>query len=273
VARDAEREAQRVAGLFASGSAADRERDQAQADADAKAAQVKADEAAVESAELELGYCTIRSPVDGRVGARLADAGNVLKENETPLVLINQVHPIYVSFSVAERHLATIRQYMAAGPLAVEARVPRSDAPPEQGKLTFVDNEVDRTTGMIRLKGTFANGDNRLWPGQYVDVTLILATRPNAVVVPTQAVQAGPAGQFVFVVDEQKKVEMRPVSVGDALDGWSVVLSGLKAGEEVVTDGQLRLTPGAVVAPLPEEPGGTTQPARADAPTSAGAGG
>jgi multidrug efflux system membrane fusion protein len=260
LARDAESEARWVGGLFASGSAADRERDQAEAQAEAKEAQVKADEAAVEAAELELEYCTIRSPLDGRVGALLTDQGNVVEANVTQLVVINQVHPIYVSFSVAERHLSSIRHYQTAGPLTVEVHVPQSDAAAEQGKLTFVDNQVDPTTGMIRLKGTFANERSRLWPGQFVDVSLILTMRPGAVVVPTQAVQAGPEGQFVFVVNDQSKVDMRSVSIGDTLGALSVVQSGLKPGEQVVTDGQLRLTPGAAVAPIPGESGSTTQP-------------
>jgi multidrug efflux system membrane fusion protein len=263
LARDAQREARRIAGLYAKGSAADREYSQTQADAEAKAAQVKADEAAVASAELELAYCTIRSPLDGRIGARLADPGNVVKINETELAVINQVHPIYVSFSLAERHLATIREHMASGPLAVEVRVPQSDGPVERGELTFVDNQVDPTTGMIRLKGTFANEHGRLWPGQYVDVALILVVRPSAIVVPTQAVQTGPQGLFVFVVDNHQKVEMRSVSIGDALEGVSVVESGLKPGEQVVIDGQLRLTAGAKVTLIHGAAHGTTSPAQA----------
>jgi multidrug efflux system membrane fusion protein len=261
LALDALREAHREAELFDKGIAADRERDQAQADADAKAAQVHADQAMVERAELDLEYCTIRSPLDGRVGARLVDPGDVVKDNETALVVINQIHPIYVTFSVPERYLAEIHHYASAGPLVVEARFPRGDNTVERGTLTFIDNQVDPSTGMIRLKGTFANEDRHMWPGQYVDASLILKTRPNAIVVPSQAVQAGPEGEYVFVVDANRTVEMRPVRTADTLDGLSVVESGLKPGEEVVTDGQLRLVPGAAVKVLPGEPASASQPA------------
>ena len=215
----------------------------------------------VEQAELDLEYCTIRSPVNGRVGARLVHAGDVVKDNETALVVINQIHPIYVTFSVPERYLAEIHHYASAGPLVVEARFPRGDDTVERGALTFIDNQVDPRTGMIRLKGTFSNEDQHMWPGQYVDASLILKTRPNAIVVPSQAVQAGPEGEYVFVVNANRTVEMRSVRTSDTLDGLSVVESGLKPGEEVVTDGQLRLVPGAAVKVLPSEPASASQPA------------
>jgi len=272
LALDAKREAQRVARLFAAHNAADRERDQAQADEDAKAAQVRADQAKVEQAELELEYCTIRSPLNGRVGARLADPGNIVKENDTPLLVLKQVKPIYVTFSVAERHLADIRHYASEQPLVVEARFPDGNADPELGTLTFTDNQVDRSTGMVRLKGTFANEDGRMWPGQYVNVSLILTTRPDAIVVPTKAVQAGPSGQFVFVVKSDRTVEMRPVQIADALDGLTVVKTGLSAGEQVVTDGQLRLTPDASVRILSTSTGGADRPADDGAAAASGNG-
>jgi len=272
LALDAQREARRVAELFANGTAADRERDQAQADADAKAAQVRADEAMVEQAELELEYCTIYSPLSGRVGARLADPGDVVKANDTPLAVVNQIHPIYVAFSVPEGDLAEIRRYASKGPLVVEARFPQDESGVKRGTLTFTDNQVDRDTGMIRLKGTFANEDGHMWPGQYVDVSLILTTRPEAIVVPTKAVQAGPDGQFVFVVDANRTVEMRPVRITDTFDELSVVESGLKPGQQVVTDGQFRLTPGTMVEVLPGAPESAGQPAENVAANSAGGG-
>lgn len=261
MALDAEREAKRVAGLFSNDNASDRERDEARADADAKAAQVQADEAMMEQAELDLEYCTIRAPLTGRVGARLVDPGDIVKDNDTALVVVNQIDPIYVSFSVAERHLSEIRRYAATGALTVEARYPQGDETVEHGTLTFTDNEVDRSTGMIRLKGTFANASGRMWPGQFVNVSLVLTTRPQAIVTPTKAIQAGPEGQFVYVVDAKQTVEMRPVRIADALDGLTVVESGVAPGERVVTDGQLRLVPGAEVKVLADESASASQPA------------
>lgn len=272
LALDAEREAHRVARLFAAHNAADRERDQAQADENAKQAQVRADQANVEQAQLELEYCTIRSPLNGRVGARLADPGNIVKENDTPLLVLKQFEPIYVAFSVAERHLADIRRYASEKPLVVEARFPDGDTEPAHGTLSFTDNEVDRSTGMIRLKATFANENGRMWPGQYVNVSLVLTTRPDAIVVPSKAVQAGPSGQFVFVVKSDHTVEMRPVQLADALDGLTVIAGGLSEGEQVVTDGQLRLTPDASVRILPEESQGRDQPAEDTTAAPAGNG-
>ncbi len=261
LAADAERDARRLENLYEKGTANSEERDTARANADAKTAQVHADEAMVEQAQLDLEYCTIHAPLTGRLGARLVDPGDIIKVNDTALVVLNQISPIYVSFSVPERYLEDIHGYAAAGPLVVEARFPHGDDTVERGALTFIDNQVDRTTGMIKLRGTFANEDRRMWPGQYVDASLILTTRPDAIVAPTKAVQAGPEGQFVFVVKPDQTVEMREVHVGEALDGLSVIDSGLKAGEQVVTDGQLRLTPGARVKILADEAPSAAQPA------------
>jgi multidrug efflux system membrane fusion protein len=249
LAEDAQREAKRVAELFANNVAADRERDAAQAAADAADAQVLADQAAIESANLRLEYCTIRSPIDGRTGARLVDRGNIAKANETALVTVNQISPIYVTFSVAERHLPSIKKYMATGPLTVEARYADDSAPTPTGRLTFVDNQADTLTGMVRLKATFSNEDHNLWPGRFVNVTLTLATQSGVLVVPSQAIQIGQKGQFVFVVRPDRTVEMRPIAVGSTVGERTVVTEGLEAGEVVVTDGQLRLTPGAKVRP------------------------
>jgi multidrug efflux system membrane fusion protein len=270
MAADAEREAQRMADLFARDTAADRELSQARADSDAKAAQVRADEAMVERAKLELEYCTIRAPFAGRVGGRLAERGDVVRSNETPLVVVNQVRPIYVTFSVAETHLDEIRRYSAAGPLTVEIGFPPDESVAERGTLTFTDNRVDRNTGMIRLRGTFANEDGRMWPGQYVGASLILTMRPDAIVVPTKAVQAGPDGQFVFVVRADRTVKMSPVRVADTLGELSVVESGLTPGQQVVTDGQLRLAPGTEVRVLAGDSPGASQPAEQTAEAAAG---
>jgi len=216
----------------------------------AKAA-IKADQALVDAAKLQLAYTTIRAPMEGRTGNLLVQAGNVVKSNEdNPLVVIAQVHPIYASFSVPEQYLAAIKTYRAAGSLKVEA-IPGDGAQKAAvGALTFMNNTVDPTTGTIQLKATFPNGDNALWPGQSVDVVLTLTTE-NAVVVPSQAVQAGQAGPFVFVVKPDLTVESRPIKAGRRLARDVVVEQGLKPGERIVTDGQLRLTPGVRVEVKP----------------------
>jgi len=209
-------------------------------------AAIKGNEAMVESARLQLGYTAIRAPMDGRTGNLLAQVGNVVKSGEdAPLVVIVQVQPIYVSFSVPEQQLTAINSYRARGTLTVEARIDggrRTAA----GTLTFVNNTVDPTTGTIQLKATFPNADDALWPGQFVDVVLMLASEA-AVVVPAEAVQAGQQGSFVFVVKPDLTVESRRVKVGRRLPRELVIEEGLQAGERVVTDGQLRLVPGARV--------------------------
>src|SRR5262249_33839535 len=214
-------------------------------------AAIKADEALVEAARLQLGYTAIRSPMDGRTGNLLVQAGNVIKANEdNPLVVITQVHPIYVSVAVPEYHLAAIQKYRAPGTLKVEA-VPGATKRPVTGGVTFVNNTVDATTGTIQLKATFENGDSALWPGQFVDVGLTL-TSENAIVVPTQAVQAGQQGPYVFVVKPGSTLESPAVKPGRRLAPEGVGEQGLKAGERVVTAGQLRLMPGARVEVKPQ---------------------
>lgn len=207
----------------------------------------RAARAVVDSAKLQLGYTAIHAPIDGRTGNLLVQNGNVVKANEdNPMVVINQVHPIYVSFAVPEQHLADIKKYRAAGSLAVEARLPRQTETIARGELTFVNNAVDQTTAMIQIKATFANADNALWPGQFIDVVLTLATR-TAVVVPSQAIQAGQQGPFVFVAKPDQTVESRPVVPGTRLGAETIIEQGLRPGERVVTDGQLRLAPGAKI--------------------------
>ncbi|MBI5576957.1 MAG: efflux RND transporter periplasmic adaptor subunit [Deltaproteobacteria bacterium] len=221
--------------------------DQVVSNAAALAATVHADKAVVENARVQLGYCTIRSPIDGRTGALFAKKGNVVKANDTSLVTINQVVPIYVTFSVPEQYLPDIRKYREARTLKVEAAAPDEEKSPAQGSLTFIGNAVDNATGTIQLKGTFPNADRRLWPGQFVNVVLTLTVKPNAVLVPTAAIQTGQKGQYVFVVRADNTAESRPVSTGDAIGRETVVEKGVQAGEIVVTDGQLRLVPGARV--------------------------
>jgi multidrug efflux system membrane fusion protein len=212
----------------------------------AKAA-VEVDRAALESARIQLGYCSIRSPIDGRTGKLLVHRGNVVKPDDaSPLVIINQINPIYVTFSLPEENLAEIKKYMAMGKLQIEATLSNDDRP-EQGVLSFVDNAVDSTTGTIQLKGTFSNKERRLWPGQFVNVVLTLATQSNAVVVPTDAIQTGQEGQYLFVVKPDLTVESRPVVVNKTFDKETIIRKGVNPGETVVTHGQLQLVPGTKV--------------------------
>jgi len=210
-------------------------------------ATIGASRAAVENAQVQLGYTEIRSPIDGRTGNLTVKLGNVVMANSQELMTINQVEPIYVTFAVPESQLPAIKQYMAEGRLPVRARPQDDPGGEEQGILTFVDNAVDTTTGTIKLKGTFPNGDRKLWPGQFVRVTLRLTTQQNAVVVPNEAVQTGQNGSYIYVVKQDRTVESRPVTVGARVDQDSVVESGLEPGETVVTEGQLRLAPGSRV--------------------------
>jgi multidrug efflux system membrane fusion protein len=211
-------------------------------------ATVKADEAA----RLQLEYCTIRSPLSGRTGSLLVHQGNLVKANDAqPLVVINQIRPIYVSFSVPQAQLPEIERYRSAGRLTVEA-VPSEGggAPqqgPQQGILSFIDNQIDRATGTILLKATFPNESRALWPGQFNKVRLTLAQQADAVVVPAQAVQTGQQGQYVYVVRPDQTVEPRTIRVARTVGGDTVVSDGLTPGETVVTDGQLRLAPGVKV--------------------------
>jgi membrane fusion protein, multidrug efflux system len=223
------------------------EYDTAEANLKALQATVLADRAAISNAALNLEYAQIRSPIDGRTGNLLVHAGNVVQAATDVLVTVNQLLPIYVAFCVPEHHLTLIKQRMTDAGLAVEARLPRSVAPAETGILTFVDNAVDATTGTIELKATFPTQNRLLWPGQFVQVRLRLTELTNAVVVPSQAVQNSQNGDFVFVVRPDQTVEMRPVQPGVTRDGETVVNQGLRPGETVVTDGQLRLVPGARV--------------------------
>jgi multidrug efflux system membrane fusion protein len=216
---------------------------------------VAADQAAITNAGLNLEFTGIRAPFDGRTGSLQFHEGNVVKAPDDTLLTINQIHPIYVAFAVPEQYLPEIKREMREKTLKVMATFQNMDVPPPQGELTFVDNTVDTTTGMIQLRATFPNEDNALWPGQFVQVALTLSELTNAVVVPSQAVQTGQNGEFVYVVKSNQTigekpdqiVEQRPVTIGITSQGGTVVQSGLKAGETVVTDGQLRLAPGVKV--------------------------
>ena len=234
---------------------------QARAQADATAAVVKADkaniesaraqlvaqEAAVDAARVNLGYCIIRSPIDGRTGAISIKVGGLVTANNTELVTIARVEPVYVTFSIPAVHLPTIKNHMREGALPVIAVPQDAEAQPANGKLAFVDNAVDMTTDTIKLKASFDNPDRRLWPGQFARVTLRLDTLEHATVVPSQAVQTGQDGQYVFVVKDDSTVEQRTVTPGQRVADETVVNKGLKPGETVVVEGQLRLENGARV--------------------------
>ena len=219
--------------------------DQVRTNRDAAAATVAADQAAIQSARLSLEYCTIRSPVTGYAGRILIQQGNLVKANDTnPLVTINQVVPIYVSFSVPEQNIADIRKYQAAGDLQVRVSPGDSTHPPIAGKLASLDNSADPATGTIRLRAEFPNQDKALWPGQFVNVVLTLHEQPDAIVTPSTALQNGPNGQYVFVVKPDATVELRDVKVARTEGDDAVVATGLEAGDKVVVAGQLRLAPG-----------------------------
>jgi multidrug efflux system membrane fusion protein len=235
--------------------------DQVMANAGSLKATVAADEAAVKNAQINLGYCTVRSPISGRTGTVLVEPGNVIKANDQAMVTINQITPVYVSFSVPEKYLSDIRRHFATGTLAVEAAFPDQGESSFRGKLSFINNTVDSSTGTILMKATFRNREKALWPGQFVNVTLTLAISENAVVVPSQAVQRGQQGDYLFVVKPDMTVELRSIQAGQKLDGDTVIRKGLDEGEKVVTDGQLRLFPGARVEIVnTPEPGGQTRP-------------
>jgi len=214
---------------------------------DSARSSIVADKASLDNAKLNLGYCFIYSPVDGRSGNISVKEGNLVKATDIELVTITQIQPVYVTFTVPERQLTVIRERMRTGKLVVRAVLQGSNTTAEVGELTFVDNAVDQTTGTIKLKGTFANESARLWPGQFVDVVLTLNQRPNVVAVPVAAIQMGQAGSYVFIVKQDKTVEMRSVVTGESVGGVVEVQKGLEAGETVVIEGHIRLASGSRV--------------------------
>lgn len=219
--------------------------------------------ATVQSDELNLSFTEIRAPFDGVTGSLQFHEGNVVKAPDDTLLTINQIHPIYVAFAVPEQFLPEIQKQMREKTLKVSVTYQNMTVTPPQGELTFVDNSVDATTGQIQLKATFPNADDALWPGQFVQVELTLSELTDAVAVPSQAVQVGQGGQFVYVVNADQTVENRPVKTGITFDGETVVQSGLKAEETVVTDGQLRLAPKMKVTVKSSDSTSTTNSASA----------
>jgi len=215
-------------------------------------AALKGDQAQIDVAQLNLAYCDIRSPIDGRLGARLVDIGNMVHASDAVgLVTIAQLQPIFVSFTVAQENAHKIRERQANAPLEVIAYGDDSKTMLATGKLTLIDNAIDQPTGTIHMKASFPNQDERLWPGEFVNVRLILSTRRGVPTVPAQTVQNGATGQYVYVIKEDSTVERRDVEVAAVQDGIAVVSKGLAPGEHVVVDGQYRLTNGARVKAEP----------------------
>ncbi len=221
-------------------------------------AAIKGDEAQIDTDRLNLGYADIRSPINGRLGARLVDVGNLIHANDnTPLVTIAQIRPICVSFTLPQAVLDEIRQYQQQAALDVEALSGDNKTPLAEGKLTLIDNTIDQATGTIHLHATFANQDERRWPGEFVNIRLVLRMRRNVATVPSQTVQQGPNGDFAYVIGSNNTVERRPVVVAAIQDGVAVVSKGLTPGERIVVEGQYRLTDGARVEPHPPHTAGS----------------
>jgi multidrug efflux system membrane fusion protein len=248
-AREAATNETRFATLLKEGVGSREQYDQARASAGTWIATVAADRAGIETARLNLQYTEIRSPIDGRTGNLQSHIGDLIKPDaDTPLVTITQIQPIYVDFSIPERELPAVRAAFEQHPLEVTASIPNAQGVAENGTLSFIDNAVDKTTGSILLKGLFTNAGRRLWPGAFVNATLTVDQIRDAIVVPSEAIQTGQQGTFVFVVGADHRVTMRPVALGPRVARQTVVARGLAAGETVVTDGQLRLAPGAMVS-------------------------
>ena len=241
----------------------------AQAKADASA--VEADKAAIDAARVQLQYTDILAPINARAGALMINLGNLVKANDTPfLVQLNQVTPIYVTFFVPEANLDRVRQRFSYGQLRVLAYPKGQPDSPAEGRLTFIDNGVDTTTGMFKLKATFENKDRRLWPGQFVDVALELSIQKNAVVVPTKAIQTGQQGEYVYVVRADSTAESRPVKTMWVYQNLTVISQGLSAGEHVIVNGQLRVVPNGKVVVQSTVPGTQTGSAAASGPAGGG---
>lgn len=246
-ALNAKLDAERYQGLGREGVVSKQQVDASQAASTATQATVAADKAAVDTARINLEYTSIFSPIDGRTGTVGVKEGNLVKANDVPiLVTINQIEPIYVTFSIPEQRLAELKQYSTQKTLKVDA-VPQGSSQHFEGRLTFIDNAVDLSTGTIKLRATFPNQQHVLWPGQFVDVSLTLKSQPNAIVVPTAALQTSQQGTFVYVVNQDLTAQLQAVKVAWTAGDDTVIASGLQPGQRVVTDGQLRLTPGAKV--------------------------
>jgi multidrug efflux system membrane fusion protein len=264
-------QAERYSGLEKQGIVSHEQAEQLRAQAKADASAVEADKAAVEAARVQLQYTDIVAPINARAGALMINLGNLVKANDTPyLVQLNQVTPIYVTFSVPEANLDRVRHRFSSGQLKVLAYPKGQSDNPAEGRLTFIDNGVDMTTGMFKLKGTFQNKDRHLWPGEFVDVALELSTQKNALVVPTKAIQTGQQGEYVYVVRADHTAESRPVKTAGAYQNLTLIADGLKTGEQVIVNGQLRVAPNVKVI-IQGAPAGTqTGASSASAPAGGG---
>jgi membrane fusion protein, multidrug efflux system len=275
-AQNAARDAERYRALVEKDYVTRSQADQAAAAAAAAQATVQSDRAAVDNARVNLGYTTIRSPIDGRTGRLLVKAGNLVRPNGSdPLVVINQLRPILVRFPVVQKDFPAIQRRNTRGPVPVRVVTADSGRVAEAGTLAFLDNAVDSLTGTVTAKARFQNQSNALWPGEYVRVSVELQVEPNVVAVPTRAVLAGQQGNYVFVIGNDKRATVRPVSVGRAVGDLTTVDKGLEAGEQVVVDGQSRLTPNARVdaKPAPVNAGRTTQAGGTDSVSGTTTGG
>lgn len=246
-AANARAQQKRMQALLREGVIAQQAYDEQESQANQYDAAVEADKAAVESAKVSLQYCNIYAPIDGRTGDLLVREGNLIKANDLAMVVINQIAPIAANFTVPEKFLADIKKYSSSGSLKVITTLPESKVQLAEGKVSFIDNSVDRTTGTIAMKAEFSNRERKLWPGQYVSVDLQLTTEPKATVIPTEALQNGQQGVYVFVVKADNTVEQRVLDLGPAVDGFTMVRKGVAPGETVVTDGQVRIVPGSKV--------------------------
>jgi len=268
VAVNSRAQAQRYQKLLEAGVVAAQDAESYMSTAEASNALVNADEAAVQTAELNLEFCKIYSPIDGRTGYLMLKPGNLVKVADVPIVVINQVDPIFVNFTVPQQYLPDIKRYMAQKTLAVSATVPNDPGPPLQGKLTFVDNNVDVTTGAIHLRGTFENAQNRLWPGLYADVSLTLSEESNSTVLPSQAIVTSQQGPYVYVVKADHTVEQRMVVRNRTVDTDAVIEKGVEPGEMIVIDGQANLVPGSKIAIKNADASQVGQPAESRDPAS-----
>jgi multidrug efflux system membrane fusion protein len=254
---NAQRNANRNKALVAKNFVSQQQFDTDASTAAALEATVKADQAQVENAKVVLSYYTIYSPIDGRVGMIAIKQGNSIKANDVPLATINEVQPIYVSIALPQNSLPELRAAMTKGPVTVHVRPAGDKGEPIAGKIAFFDNTIDSTSGTINVRSTFENTDQRLWPGQFVNVSVLVRTDPNALVIAPSAVQAGQKGTYVFVIKDDNTAESRPVTVDRTVGGMAVISMGLSAGEKVVTDGQLRLSDGTHVQIVGDAPKGS----------------
>jgi multidrug efflux system membrane fusion protein len=243
----AKKEFERVSELIKTDAVSKQEFDQRQSAIATTAAMMKAQQAMIDQTKLKIEYCEIKSPIDGRVGSRMIDPGNIVKENDTILVTVQRLDPIYADFTVAENNLPLVRDYMRKGTLKARVKVPGEQGEGREGDLTFLDSSVQQGAGTIKLRATLENKDRHFWAGQYVEVRLVLEVIPNAILVPARAVQIGQSGPFVYTVNASSIAEMKPVRLGQKHGDWYVILEGVKAEENVILTGQMAVMPGAKV--------------------------